>query len=175
MPTAQDLDFGSDPWLNAEKLANFKDWYASARESVELAELDKFPVAVSEYVSYDQGYGDAMKDVLMEIYEKPTMVAAPPVVNEIVEVVEKGGIKRPILIVTAVGLGYLVYKNRRKVKSSLKNTVTYCKDSKDEYNKRGKEGLQQMLIDDVKLLTNLVEQQTEKIDNMPGGRKNPNG
>ena len=169
MPTAQDLNFGSDPWLNAEKLANFKSWYVSVLDSIELAELDRSPGAtVSEYVSYDRGYSDALKHVLMEIYEEPTMAAAP-VVNEIVEdVVEQGSIKRPILIVASVALGYLVYKNRRQIRGTIKSTFTYGKDSKKEYDKRGKDGLQQKLIDDVKLLT-------EKIDKMPGGRQDPNG
>lgn len=169
MPTAQDLEFGNDPWLNAEKLGNFKDWYAQALEGVELNQIELVPVP--EYISYDQGYADAMKHVLMEIYEKPTMVPAP-VVNEfgatVETVVEKGSIKRPILIVTAVGVGYLVYKNRRQIRATLKSTFTYGKGSKEEYDKRGKSGLQQKIHDDVTILI-------EKIDNMPGGRKNPNG
>lgn len=163
MPTAQDLEFGNDPWLNAEKLGNFKDWYAQALESVELSEID--PGAVPEYISYDTGYADAMKHVLREIYEAPTMVAAP-VVNEIVEeVVEKGSIKRPILIVTAVGVGYLVYKNRRQIRATLKTTFSYGKNSVEEYDARGKDGLLQKTVEDLRDVVTKLEKKNERLQN----------
>lgn len=100
MSTTTPAIFSGKPTLTPKKVAAITKWYVTA-----LSDANK-STAVEEF-SYYLGIADGLEYTLALLHDMTTDVIAKS---------NKGGIKKPLLIVAAVGTTYYLFKNKEQIK-----------------------------------------------------------